>query len=282
MGMCRQVADSIETAKFNTFERQTDKHEYESNYLQMHAIGIIPARYASSRFPGKPLADIQGKPMIRRVYEQAQKATLLRQVYVATDDQRIFDAVKSFGGEVIMTDPSHPSGTDRCFEALQVIAGNTSGIDVVVNIQGDEPFIDPGQIDSLCRLFDVKETLIATLAKEIRTEQELFSTSVNKVVFDARQKALYFSRTPIPYQQHVDKADWIRHHAYYKHIGIYAYRVDVLGQIARLEPSALERAESLEQLRWLENGYPIHVGITAVESIAIDTPDDLSKFTNNA
>jgi len=248
----------------------------------MQAIGIIPARFASTRFPGKPLADIGGKPMIQRVYEQAEQAQALNAVYVATDDARIFDVVKNFGGNAVMTSDKHPSGTDRCLEAFQKINDPASDQDVVVNIQGDEPFIDPGQIDAVCSFFENKETMIATLAKKIVSEQELFNPFINKVVLSAKHQALYFSRSPIPFLRNIKKEDWVKKHDFYKHIGIYAYRAGVLAEIARLKPSPLEKAESLEQLRWLENGYSIHVGITAVESIAIDTPDDLSKITNKS
>jgi 3-deoxy-manno-octulosonate cytidylyltransferase (CMP-KDO synthetase) len=246
----------------------------------MKSIGIIPARYDSSRFPGKPLADINGKPMIQRVYEQAKKAGSLSAVYVATDDERIFNAVKQFGGSVLMTSTAHPSGTDRCNEVAKLLSGEGQLFEVVVNIQGDEPYIHPDQINLVVSCFSDPETGIATLACKISAAEDLFNSSVNKVVLDKAGNALYFSRNPIPYQQHADREDWLKNHVYYKHIGIYAYRASVLSKISDLEPSSLEKAESLEQLRWLENGYRIRVVETVHESRAVDRPDDLAKFTN--
>lgn len=237
--------------------------------------GIIPARFASTRFPGKPLVNIGGKSMIQRVYEQVSK--VLTDVYVATDDQRIYDAVLAFGGRVIMTSDQHRSGTDRCYEAYTQLP---TGFDVVINIQGDEPFIQPSQIEALKMCFEDDATQIATLVKAIasnETESLLFNPNSPKVVLDKNNCALYFSRSPIPYRRGAEEKDWASLHTYYKHIGIYAYRAQVLAEITALEPSILEIAESLEQLRWLENGYKIKVGFTDVETVGIDTPEDLEK-----
>ena len=246
----------------------------------MKAIGIIPARYASTRFPGKPLAVINGKPMIRRVYEQASKAESLTAVCVATDDDRISEAVKKFGGHVLMTAAGHPSGTDRIHEALTILEGKGDAFDVVVNIQGDEPYIHPGQIDLVVSAFKDPEVHIATLVRQIKSADELFSTTINKVVLDRSGNALYFSRSPIPFMQNQERDTWHEKHNYYKHIGIYAYRLETLKEITRIPPSALEKAESLEQLRWLEHGYRIRALVTTLDSQAVDRPEDLSKFTN--
>lgn len=241
----------------------------------MKFIGIIPARYASTRFPGKPLADMKGKYMIQRVYEQACK--VLDRVCVATDDERIFNAVQSFGGQVVMTSERHRSGTDRCFEAYTNLGG---GEDVVINIQGDEPFIKPEQIESLIACFDSPQTQIATLVRPFEATEgyeALANPNSPKVVMNERHEALYFSRSIIPYLRGVDPEQWLSQHVYYKHIGMYGYRADVLGEITRLPQSSLELAESLEQLRWLQNGYTVKVGITTQETIGIDTPADLQK-----
>ncbi|HIZ27554.1 MAG TPA: 3-deoxy-manno-octulosonate cytidylyltransferase [Candidatus Barnesiella merdipullorum] len=241
----------------------------------MKFIGIIPARYASTRFPGKPLADMKGKYMIQRVYEQASK--VLDRVCVATDDDRIFNAVQSFGGQVVMTSTLHRSGTDRCFEAYTNLGGHE---DVVINIQGDEPFIKPEQIESLIACFDSPQTQIATLVRPFEATEgyeALANPNSPKVVMNERHEALYFSRSVIPYLRGVEPAEWLARHTYYKHIGMYGYRADVLAQITRLPQSSLELAESLEQLRWLQNGYTIKVGITTQETIGIDTPADLQK-----
>lgn len=241
----------------------------------MKFIGIIPARYASTRFPGKPLTDMKGKYMIQRVYEQARK--VLDHVCVATDDDRIFNAVQSFGGEVVMTSAQHRSGTDRCFEAYRTLGGHE---DVVINIQGDEPFIKPEQIESLIACFDSPQIQIATLVRPFEASEgyeALANPNSPKVVLNERHEALYFSRSVIPYLRGVEPAEWLARHTYYKHIGMYGYRADVLGQITCLPQSSLELAESLEQLRWLQNGYTIKVGITTQETIGIDTPADLEK-----
>ena len=241
---------------------------------KMEIVGIIPARFASTRFPGKPLVDINGMTMIQRVYMQAKKSKSLSQVVVATDDQRIFDHVIGFGGEVVMTLPNHQTGTDRCREASKKINANC---DFVINIQGDEPFIDPEQIDKLASCFNTKGTQLATLVKKITAIEDIFNKNIVKVVFNKNDEALYFSRSPIPHTRNFEEKDWLIHSTYYKHIGIYGYAVETLNEIASLEASSLEKAESLEQLRWLENGYRINVAITESESVAIDTPEDLLK-----
>jgi len=234
-------------------------------------LGIIPTRYASSRFPGKALVDINGKSMVQRVYLQALKSKTLAKTLVATDNNRIFEHVKNFGGEVVMTSKEHKNGTERCLGALQK---QTDKYDYVINIQGDEPFIDPRQIDLLASLLDGK-TELATLAKMIETHRELNSINVIKVIWNKNNEALYFSRTALPYLRNVDKDQWINHLSYYKHIGIYGYRIDILEEISNIQPSSLELAESLEQLRWLENGYTIKIAETEIESTGIDTPEDL-------
>jgi 3-deoxy-manno-octulosonate cytidylyltransferase (CMP-KDO synthetase) len=237
-------------------------------------LGIIPARYASTRFPAKPLVDIAGKTMIQRVYEQAMKCDLDK-VVVATDDIRIATVVEAFGGEVIMTDTKHQSGTDRCAE----VALKLPGYDVVINIQGDEPFIDPTQIALVRSCFTDKNIQLATLIKEIHGDDELFNPNIPKVVINTKQQAIYFSRQPIPYIRNAEKKEnWITAHQFYKHIGIYGYTTETLLAITKLKPSSLELAESLEQLRWLENGYQIQTKVTGIETIAIDTPEDLQKI----
>ncbi|MEG2240326.1 MAG: 3-deoxy-manno-octulosonate cytidylyltransferase [Alistipes sp.] len=241
----------------------------------MKFIAIIPARYASTRFPAKPLALLGGKPVIQRVYEQV--AGVLDDAVVATDDERIYAAVKAFGGKVEMTSTAHRSGTDRCCEAYDK-QGKT--YDVVVNVQGDEPFIQRSQLEAIKRCFDDPATDIATLVKPF-TEQDGWVALANpnspKVVLDKDAHAIYFSRSVIPYLRGVEQQEWLKSHTFYKHIGIYAFRAAVLREITRLPQSPLEKAESLEQLRWLENGYRIGVGISEVETIGIDTPADLEK-----
>jgi 3-deoxy-manno-octulosonate cytidylyltransferase (CMP-KDO synthetase) len=237
--------------------------------------GIIPARFASTRFPGKPLALIGGKTMIQRVYEKA--SSVLKHVYVATDDERIANAVKEFGGNVIITSPNHQSGTDRCYEAL---CNTGEKFDVVINIQGDEPFIDPTQIKALMDCFDDWQTQIATMAKKISPKDGMVyleNPNHPKLVVNSKDEAMYFSRSVIPYLRGTDKNEWLSKHVYLKHLGIYAYRADILAQITSLTPSTLELAESLEQLRWLENGFRIKVCYTDIETIGIDTPEDLEK-----
>lgn len=236
-------------------------------------IGIIPARYASTRFPAKPLVDIRGKSMIQRVYEQVKKSKSISSVVVATDRAEIYDHVKKFGGEVCLTKESHVSGTDRCYEALTLQNDN---YDYVINVQGDEPFIQPAQIDLLASLLDGK-TEIATLIKTIEQEEVLFNPNVVKAVINKKNEALYFSRSTIPHIRNTSHNDWMSKHTFVKHIGMYAYRSDILQQLTQLEVSSLEKAESLEQLRWLENGFTIKTAITSIETIGIDTPDDLEK-----
>lgn len=241
----------------------------------MKFLGVIPARYASTRFPAKPLAVLGGKPVIRRVYEQVAK--VMDDVVVATDDERIEAAVRAFGGQAVMTSTAHRSGTDRCYEALTRMSGQ---YDVVVNIQGDEPFIQPVQLESIMRCFDDPSTEIATLVKPFVPEDgyaALENVNSPKVVVDRNFRALYFSRSIIPYMRNRDRDTWLSGHTYYKHIGLYAYRTAVLKEITALPQSSLELAESLEQLRWLENGYVIKVGISEVETIGIDTPEDLQR-----
>lgn len=241
----------------------------------MNFIGIIPARYASTRFPAKPLAMLGGKPVIQRVYEQVSKS--MDAVYVATDDQRIYQAVEQFGGKVVMTDTDLKSGTDRCQQAYQRI-GET--YDVIVNIQGDEPFIQSAQLDTIRKCFDDPDTQIATLVKPFTPEQgfeALANVNSPKVVVDKNMRAIYFSRSIIPYIRKGEQKDWMTMHTYYKHIGLYAYRAEVLAEITALPQSSLEIAESLEQLRWIENGYTIKVGVTDIETIGIDTPEDLAR-----
>jgi 3-deoxy-manno-octulosonate cytidylyltransferase (CMP-KDO synthetase) len=242
----------------------------------MKIIGIIPARFASTRFPGKPLIEIEGRSMLQRVYEQAKKSKLLNDVIVATDDNRIEAHVKKFGGKVVMTSSKHKSGTDRCAEAIKR-SGNK--FDVAINIQGDEPFIKPQQIDLVCACFRSKNVEIATLIKKINGPEELLNANIPKVIINKNKQAIYFSRTAIPFYRNSGDADeWLKKHIYYKHIGIYGYKTAVLKEITQLKQSSLELAESLEQLRWIENGYKIFTAVTTHESLAIDTPKDLKKI----
>jgi len=236
-------------------------------------LAIIPARFASTRFPGKPLADIAGKSMIRRVYEQAKKSALLTDVIVATDHQSIYDHVIAFGGAACMTSEDHPSGTDRCYEAF---TKQPDPFEYVINVQGDEPFIAPQQIDLLASLLDGKVEL-ATLIKVIQDEEQLFNPNVVRVAVNKQNEAIYFTRSVIPYLRSVPQKEWLAKHTYFKHIGMYAYRADVLKKITQLEISSLEKAESLEQLRWIENGLKIKVAVTNLETIGIDAPEDIAK-----
>jgi 3-deoxy-manno-octulosonate cytidylyltransferase (CMP-KDO synthetase) len=238
--------------------------------MMINYIGIIPARYASTRFPGKPLAMLAGKPVIQHVYEKV--SSVLHEVYVATDDERIYNAVVGFGGKAVMTRTDHKSGTDRIEEAIEKIGGN---FDVIVNIQGDEPFIEKSQIETVCACFDNADTQIATLGKPFTSMEAVENQNSPKIVVDNKGYAMYFSRSVIPFVRGVDKANWLQEYPFLKHLGIYAYRKEVLHEITRLPQSSLEKAESLEQLRWLQNGYRIKVGITDVETVGIDTPDDL-------
>lgn len=237
-------------------------------------VGIIPARYASTRFPGKPLINIRGKSMLQRVYEQAAKAKSLNKVVVATDDKRIYDHVKNFGGDAVMTASHHPSGTDRCWDALQQL---NQDYQYVINIQGDEPFIVPEQIDELALVLKDGTVELATQMIEAESYEILFDKGEVKITLNTSNEALYFSRMVIPYIKGVDEKDWHKHHRYYRHVGMYAYRTDVLERITTLPVSSLEKAESLEQLRWIENGFKIKCVETKYESHCIDTPEDVEK-----
>jgi len=243
---------------------------------QLLFAGIIPARYASSRFPGKPLAMIGNKPMIQRVFEQASISLSL--VYVATDDERIYDVVLKFGGKAVMTSPAHQSGTDRCAEAVETISQEEgAGVDVVVNIQGDEPFIKPEQIDLVKECFRDKEVQIATLIRKAEPGEDIFNPNQPKVILNSEGDAIYFSRAAIPFVREAEKSEWTMKHLFYKHIGLYAYRTETLKRITMLARSPLEISESLEQNRWIENGFRIRTAVTIWESLGIDTPDDLNK-----
>lgn len=238
----------------------------------MKFIGIIPARYASTRFPGKPLAVLGGKTVIQRVYEQV--ATVLGEAYVATDDERIYQAVEAFGGRAVMTRSDHKSGTDRIEEAAEKIATTA---DVIINVQGDEPFIQKSQLETVKSLFDDPQVQIGTLGKPFESMEAVENPNSPKIVCDVRGYAMYFSRSVIPYVRGKEASEWLAHFPYLKHLGIYAYRREVLAEITRLPQSPLEIAESLEQLRWLQNGYRIRVGETDVETVGIDTPEDLQR-----
>ena len=243
----------------------------------MKILGIIPARFQSTRFPGKVLVDINGMSMVQRVYEQANKSALLDKVIIATESDEVKKHVEQFGGKAVLTNESHASGTDRCFEALKL---QKEEYDYVINIQGDEPFISPIQIDEIAALLDGKVEL-ATLIKKITTSSELFNYGEVKTVFNQDMEALYFSRQPIPYCRNQGEMEWLSHQDYYKHIGIYAYRTDVLEKVSNLPVSSLEKAESLEQLRWIENGLKIKLAYTEHESVCIDTKEDLDKVLAN-
>ena len=238
----------------------------------MKFIAIIPARYASTRFPGKPLAMLGGKTVIQRVYEQA--TAVLGEAYVATDDERIYKAVEAFGGKAVMTRNDHKSGTDRIEEAATKI--NTDA-DVIINVQGDEPFIQASQIETLRHLFDDPTTQIGTLGKHFETMEAIENPNSPKIVTDNRGFALYFSRSVIPYIRGKERNEWFGEYPFLKHLGIYAYRREVLAEVTKLPQSSLEKAESLEQLRWLQNGYRIRVGLTNIETVGIDTPEDLAR-----
>jgi len=238
----------------------------------MKFIGIIPARYASTRFPGKPLALLGGKTVIQRVYEQV--VSVLGEAYVATDDERIYNAVEQFGGRAIMTRNDHKSGTDRIQEAVEKIQTDA---DVIINVQGDEPFIQKSQLETVKHLFDDPQTQIATLGKPFENMEAVENPNSPKIICDLNGYAMYFSRSVIPYIRGKEQKEWIQHFPFLKHIGLYAYRREVLSEVTKLPQSPLEIAESLEQLRWLQNGYRIKVGLTDVETIGIDTPDDLAR-----
>ena len=243
-------------------------------YQILMIAGIIPARYASSRFPGKPLIDIQGKSMIQRVYEQAAQSKVLHKLVVATDDERIFKHVESFGGNALMTGAHHANGTDRCWDALQQLGAEYK---YVINIQGDEPFIDPQQIDELGAVLRDGTTELATQMIPVGNYEELFDRGEVKIVLNDNMEALYFSRMLIPFIKGVDEMEWHKHFTYYRHVGMYAYRRDVLEKISGLPVSSLEQAESLEQLRWVQAGLKIRCVITNFESHCIDTPEDIEK-----
>lgn len=247
----------------------------------MNILGIIPARFASTRFPGKPLVDINGRSMILRVYDQALLSEVFQDVLVATDDKRIFDHVRSAGYHAVMTSAAHCSGTHRCLEAIEIWE-QQQGIsyDHIINIQGDEPFIHPEQIRKVATALSTGNPPIATLAKLITRREEIYNPNVVKVVFDKNMDALYFSRSPIPYLRDVNEIQWTKKRAHYKHIGIYGYRSETLKMIGDLPEGVLEKHESLEQLRWLEHGLQIKIDVTRVESVSIDTPEDLLKITN--
>lgn len=243
----------------------------------MKILAIIPSRYGSTRFPGKPLVEIEGKTMIQRVYERSSLA--FKHVCVATDDQRIFDEVTRFGGDAVMTSPSHRSGTDRCFEALKIIEKRDGNLyDIVVNIQGDEPFISPEQLLELVGCFNDDGTKIATLVKRFSPEEDIFNPNSPKVVISKEFYALYFSRNAIPFQRGTDSKNWNMNLPYYKHIGLYAFTRDALAAVSKQEPTLLETAEQLEQLRWLENGFRIKVAVTQHSSYSIDTPEDIKDL----
>jgi 3-deoxy-manno-octulosonate cytidylyltransferase (CMP-KDO synthetase) len=243
----------------------------------MKVLAVIPSRYASSRFPGKPLEKIGGKSMVQRVYEQVTKATRIDRVIVATDDNRIFEHVEGFNGEVLMTAEHHQNGTERCAEVIETLYDD---FDIVLNIQGDEPFILPEQIDQLASCFDDETIDIATLMKQTDSTEQLFSPNTAKVVFNEDFIAQYFSRQPIPHLRGIPNEEWVERKAHYLHVGIYGYRKEVLLDVVKLPVSNLERLEMLEQLRWLENGYTISVKQTDYQSISVDTPDDLAEAEN--
>lgn len=244
--------------------------------MENRILGIIPARFASSRLPGKPLVDIHGKPMIQRVYEQVQKSTSLSGIVVATDDQRIMDVVTGFGGNCEMTSTDIRSGTDRCASIVKM--EKYSDFDVVINIQGDEPMIDPGQIDLLCNIFESPEAEIGTLVRKCGDGDDVFNPNNVKVLFNKKSKAIYFSRSVIPHIRGKEQSEWMQTHQYYHHIGLYGYRKEVLLHLSSLQMSSLEKAESLEQLRWIEEGYDIFVRESEHENHAVDTPEDLEKI----
>lgn len=251
--------------------------------MPLNTLGVIPARFASSRFPGKPLVMIGGKSMIMRVYEQTLKSSLLNRVIVSTDDERIFNHVKGCGGEVMMTSESHVSGTSRIGEVVEHLSVfGECPYDVIVNIQGDEPFIDPSQIDLVISLFNRPGVIIGTLVRKIADPEDIENPNVVKVVVDHEGKALYFSRSAIPFLRGIPRDKWIDNQDYYRHIGLYAYRSSILNTILNLPVADAELSESLEQLRWLYHGYSIHTAITDIETVGIDVPEDLLKLTNNS
>lgn len=240
-------------------------------------LGIIPARYLSSRLPGKPLVDIGGKSMICRVYDQCLKSASLTDVWVATDDQRIYDEITRNGGKALLSSSKHKTGTERCFEAFEILKSKGERYDVLVNIQGDEPFINPRQIDLLTAVLLDSEAPIATLIYRITNVEELWDENVVKVVCTVNDKALYFSRSPIPFVKNTERGEWMERVNFYKHIGIYAFKTTVIPELNQLQATPIERAENLEQLRWLECGYSIKTAVTVHETVSVDTPEDLEK-----
>ncbi len=247
----------------------------------MRILGVIPARYASSRFPGKPLADICGKSMIQRVYKRVTATPVLDHVVVATDDERIVAHVNDFGGNCLLTRTDHRNGTSRCLEVVQILEQQHDYFDVVVNIQGDEPFIKPAQIEQLAVLFNDENTQIGSLINRITDTNDLWNSNVVKVVRNLNGEAIYFSRQPIPFLRDIPADDWPKKATFYRHMGLYAYRTDILKKINQLTPTFLEQSEKLEQLCWLENGYNIKLGVTDYSGIGIDSPEDLAKLINN-
>ncbi len=247
----------------------------------MKILGIIPARYASSRFPGKPLAIISEKPMIQWVYERT--SLVFEHVYVATDDERIRKAVEAFGGKVVMTSTAHQSGTDRCAEALDIVEELSNvKFDIVINIQGDEPFIQPEQLKKVASCFNDPSVQLATLVKQFSNNEDIFNPNSPKVILNKKNEAIYFSRSVIPFIRNKDESVWQENYPFFKHVGLYAYRTDIIREITKLSQSSLEIAESLEQLRWIENGYRIKVEKTDMETLAVDTPEDLEKVKEYA
>ena len=247
------------------------------NFKQMKVLGIIPARYRSTRLEGKPLADIHGKSMIQRVYENSKKS--IEDLYVATDDERITKEVGRFGGKAVMTSPDHKTGTNRCLEAYEIIS-KSSGLnyDIIINIQGDEPLLDPEQLEILKSLFTDDYIMMGTLVSPVRDPADLENESEAFVVFDKNKNALYFSRSVIPYLNKIERNHWFDHHTFYKHVGLYAYTPEALELYAGLPQSKLELSEGLEQNRWLENGYSIKIGITDHPGICVDTQEDLERI----
>lgn len=253
------------------------KNQYLISFLPMNYLAVIPARYDSTRFPGKPLADIAGKPMIQRVYERV--AEYFDACCVATDDERIMRAVELFGGTSVMTSYSHKSGTDRCAEALDIMEQKKgTKFDIIVNVQGDEPFVSFEHLRLIREAFESADTQIATLVKRFSDGEDIFNPNTPKVAVSGNMRALYFSRSVIPYLRGKRTEEWTGAFPFMKHIGLYAYRSDVLREITKLPQGELETAESLEQLRWLENGYTVDVRVTTAESLAVDTPEDLERI----
>lgn len=245
-------------------------------------LGIIPARYLSSRLPGKPLVDIGGKSMICRVYDQCLKTASLTDVWVATDDQRIYDEITDNGGKALLSSTKHITGTERCFEAYEILKSRGEEYDVLVNIQGDEPFINPRQIDLLTAVLLDTDDPIATLVYKITDDEDLWDENVVKVACTLNDKAMYFSRSPIPFVKNTEKNAWLQRANFYKHVGIYAFKAYAIPSLVQLQPTPLEKAENLEQLRWLEAGYTIKTAVTVYQTISVDTPEDLERARKQA